>query len=340
MTDLENNNEIADGACFDPVVFLDGEQKEQDEKYYPNGVKRPKYRNRREKVSNCRRPIGWYIAADGTPKLLREPPCHVITGDDPCEYCLKVRNYNRKKSVERRIDDVSNRQLYAINIENGVESNRLKANCHNHNYEYLLVPIDSSGTKVAIVDGPVKGSFPVSNERAKHLVRQTSTFISPDRKLRISGKLGLSEYSDAIPGHANSVNVETHIIGFYGKNKPAEIDIVRAYILAMIQTSGKTELTRENIQDVFDERHKRAMLYLEEMGFSPYVKFTKVDAIDFDIVKDRWTEVVLQLPRVTGHIESLDGLTRLVLSMSLKQMKEIMGSDKKIIENIVKSSAE
>lgn len=338
MTDLEQKNEIAGGTYFGPIAFFDEEQKEQAEKYYSNGVKRPKYRNRREKVSNCRRPIGWYIAADGTPKLLREPPCHVITGDDPCEYCLKVRNYNRRKSVEGRIDDVSNRQLYAININDSVESNRLKANCHNHNYEYLLVPIDSDGTKLAIVDGPVKGSYPVSNEKAKRLVGQTGTFISPDRKLRISGKLGLSEYSDDIPSHKNSVDVETHIIGFYGKNKPSEIDIVRAYVLAMIQTSDKTELTRENIQDVFDERHERAMLYLEEMGFSPYVKFTRIDAIDFDIAKGRWTEVIVQLPKVTGHIESLDGLTKLVLSMSLEQMKEIMGSDKKIIENIVKSS--
>lgn len=336
--DIELTNERVNGAGFNVSVFLETERDEEREMYYANGIKRPKYRDRREKMANCRRPVGWYIGADGTPMLLREPPCHVITGDDPCEYCVKVRNYKRQKSVEQRIEDVGGRQLYHISVANKVESNRLKSNCHNHNYEYLLVPIDSDGTKVAIVDGPVKGSSPISHEGAKRAVSQTAVFISPNRKLRISGKLGLSDPGSDIPEHKNSVNVDVNVIGFYGRNKPGEIDVVRAYVLAMIRTTDEIELTKEGIQEIFDARHERAVAYLREMGFSPYTKFTKTEAIDFDIVKERWTEVVFQQPKVTGNMNSLDGLTKLVLSMSLEQMREVMSNDRKIIENIVKSS--
>lgn len=329
---------VDDGIVFNPNLFLENEYRIHDEQYYPNGIKRPRYRDRREKMENCRRPVGWYIGADGTPKLLREPPCHIITGDDPCAHCLKVRNYKRRKSVEERISDVSNRQLYYLPVADKVESNRLKANCHNRNYEYLLVPVDSSGTKVAIVDGPVKGSVPISNEMAQEYVSKTAAFISPERKLRISGKLGLSDQEDEATRHKNSVDVLVNIIGFYGKNTPSEVDIVKAYVLAMIQSGDKAELTRESIQGIFDARHEKTMLYLKEMGFHPYVKFTKETAIDLDIARDRWTEVIVQLPRVTGHVDSLDGLTRTVLSMSLEQMRGIMGNDRKIIKNIVKSS--
>lgn len=104
----------------------------------------------------------------------------------------RTRSDRREKYFCDRIDCAvtENKGLYIIYLSGAVEMNRLKANCFYQKYDYLSVPVNESGDRIAIVDGPVKGSSPIQPDEAKEELLSTVSFISFSRSARISGSLG------------------------------------------------------------------------------------------------------------------------------------------------------
>lgn len=340
---LINGGDIADEQngqeeLFDAMQFLEDEWSSYWEQHYSYGIKRPKYRNKEEKVKNCRRVIGWGIGEDGNYKPIREYPCHVITGDDPCEYCLSVRNYKREQALLNRLDNVGNRSLYFMMIGSKKEANRLKANCHNRGYDFLSVPVSASGEKVVIIDGPVKGSIAISLEDAKRELSRASPFLSSDRSVRVGGNLGV-EYEPEPKTARNYVTVNVRVIWFNGK-APDTVEISKASVLSMVSLGQGTEITKENFQDVIYARQDKLMEIFRELGYSPYVRMEKEEKMDFDSVVERWSEIILRLPEVTGKRESLDGITKRIMSLSLNDLTDILANDGRAFKRIVSTVAD
>lgn len=323
-------------GTFNVVSFLEKEQAEFLETHYANGVKRFKYRTRSEKKMNCRRIIGWTTGPDGAARPFRENPCHIITGDDPCVFCSEVRNYKRGQWLNGRIDNLVGVPLYYLELSDSADANRLRASCSYHGYKHLSVPVDEDGRKFVLVDGPVRGSVPISLDEAKQKVASASAFMSPERRVRVGGSLGVdsSDDNNAANKHKNSVDVSVNVFGFYG-NEPSPIEISRAHVLSMVVVGEKTEVTIDSIQSVFSNRQQKVMETLSDFGYSPYIKMTKLESFDPDVISSRWTEIVIRQPEVTGHVSSLDGITRMVMGLSIDELKRVARNDSDMIIEIM-----
>lgn len=103
---------------------------------------------------------------------------------------LEARNCKRIDRIIERIGKVSGSELHVISLKNETDSIRFRSNCSYHKYNYLSMPVSDSGEKIVIVDGPVKGSAPVSVDEAKEILLSVATFMSKNRSVRAGGSLG------------------------------------------------------------------------------------------------------------------------------------------------------
>lgn len=328
-------------ASFDPVLFLDEQQKifdEWHETYFPDGTKRYQFRTEKERVDNCRKQYGVAINENGVLYIKREHPCHVYTGDNACEKCLEYRKKKRESDFRERIDNVldGGTSLYFVTTNNVVEQRSLSRRCKYHGYEFLSVPTGAGDERVNIVNGPLDGTSPISGQAAKSRLAQCSAVLFPDRSKRVSGGLGI-EIDDDNRNGENVVNLVYREI-VWGDKKMTAVDVAIAnakLARRMFKKEGTVKVTPENAQELLTSREDETMCMFRSMGFWCYFSKEKTKKFNIDAMAEQWLRISSEKYGVVGNINSADEVTQTVVKMAIDGLNSDLDEEDRFFDRVV-----
>lgn len=323
-TELIDDGDGAD-ALFSVVLFLNVEQEREDRwrrEHFSDGSKRYEYRTRDDKLNNCRKSYGVGVNESGVLYIKREHPCRIYTGDDPCQDCLDRRRLRRRKDFSGRIDSIANSGvgLHAMVTTNQAEQRLIASRCRYHGYDFMSVPTGNEQERYTVINGPIKGSDPVSHDTARRRVSELSSVLFADRSQRISGKLGKSdEAGDDTRFGGNIVALFARDI-LYGSRSPGQVEIGIANVkiakrMAAIDGGGK--ITADTAQEFLTNRENESLNVLRSMGFPCYFSLPKETKFNLDAMKDQWISIKEAQYEVIGSIESVDNLTKMLMKITV-----------------------
>ncbi len=336
------------GEHFSITDFLKEsvEQTEWDAIHFSDGSKRYQYRTEEDRLNNCRKPYGVGLSENGLLYIKREYPCRIYSGENVCQDCIKARERIRKRDFSDRLDSVDDGVcLYAITTNTVVEQKRMGQNCKYHGYDFISVPTGNIYERYSVVNGPVKGSEPVSIFVAKKKLSSLSSIMFIDRSQRVSGKLGLSDeiISDNRDGDDIIILCARDII--YGKKKPGAIDvgIANAKIakrLSLSENGNAIEITPDNAQHLLSTREDESLRVLRSMGFDCSLSSKKERKFNLSSMMTQWISISSAKYEVTGNTNGIDELTKRIINLTVQESNKYVsaGSFDDAIDKVISSS--
>lgn len=312
---------------FSVIDFIERESEadiEWHKQHFPDGSHRHEFRDEKERVENCRKPYGVGINESGVLYIKRSYPCHILTGPYACQDCLDSRRRKRERDYSGRIDNVDESiGLYCTRTRDRVEQRRLAQNCKYHGYDYFAVPTGTGDEKLVIVNGPVKGSDPISRDNARRLILSHAHVLSEDRSAFVSGNLGKESAEEDDRDDADIVEVYVRVLIYSGDKRPSgvEVAIANAKVASRMQING-SDITADNIQEIVSKRESESMRILQSMGFR--CKFSAAVRKKFNLaaLRRQWLSIERSLYSISGSIESISDITRYIIEESVGEQNE------------------
>lgn len=168
-----------------------------ESKFYNNGKKKPKFRDRIERICSCRSEIGrGFDTLSQTTRTIYERPCGIVDpgpdGDLPvCEKCVFYRREKRIREFSDRIDRAINEgeTLFVIYSHNKKEMQNIQKAAIKNGYTYIGLPTENKDERVVVLNGEISGSIITPEREIKEIIHQLAGVVG---RGRVSGKLGLS----------------------------------------------------------------------------------------------------------------------------------------------------
>lgn len=228
---------------------------EPESEYYPNGVKKPKFRTRKESIANCGRPMGtMFDPLSMTTKTAYEYPCGIVDSDGGrlpiCEKCFSYRKRNRTGIFSDRIDRAIARgdTLFVITAKDKKEMARIQKAAIRSGLSYISFPTGIGEERLVISNGDTGGASITPDREIKKMVSDLSGLVT---KGRVSGKLGLSD--DAIIERDFSVPDVLYIFD----NSLVSRDVYgQIEARAIFASSSMSTETKEDISALIEKRQR------------------------------------------------------------------------------------
>lgn len=168
---------------------------ENESEFYPDGVKKPKYRTREESIRYCGRKFGLrFDPLSMTTKDANEFPCGIVdscNGELPvCPKCVARRSRNRLGEFADRVDRAmaNGDTLFLATAKDKKDMARIQKGASRGGYSYISFPTGVLDERVVILNGKVNGSTITPDREIKDIIRNLSSLLTGGR---VSGKLGL-----------------------------------------------------------------------------------------------------------------------------------------------------
>lgn len=305
---------------FDDVVdsgfaiqFLNNEfakeEKDRQEMYLRNGIKKYKYRTREEKIRYCGRVMGKARDAYfGGLRPIREWRCGIVRpgdGDDEQEICHDCANYVKRKKYRMALDRIdfaieSGDTIFFGIVHDKDEMRTVQRRAKSSGYEYLSLPTEVDDVRVVFVNGPVVENLEIiDRDEIKRKLSQVTRKINNGN---LSGKLGIEV--------TNTENADFVICKSYGvydidDEQEGKFDAVS------IALTSDVEITRETFQDIYDLRQKIFMELVKGIDPNAVLIETGPSPVDFEFAKKSFAKMTVQ---ESGRLDMLDPETRNALT--------------------------
>lgn len=266
--------------------------------YYPNGIKKPKYRTPEEKVKYCRRLMGKTLdPVSQTLKPIYEFGCGRVDPNNPpvCPSCVERRHATRRAMFLDRIDAAlsSGETLYTRYTSTKHEMDLVRQNAYRAGISYLSFPLSASDdTRFVVLNGQVKGSSVTPNREIKDIVYEAATLFGVGR---VSGKLGQSNE----PPIDNDF-VVPNVLYLYddGVITPDVLGKIEAQ--AIYATSNMPIETREDIAALIEKRMSFMIGRIKGLDDTAVLVHLEMEKrVNFDEIKRG-----IYLRRISEHGES------------------------------------